>query len=347
MDKKIAVLGTGANGSCIAADLVRAGLDVTLIDQWPAHVETMRRDGLNISAPDEEIHVRVDAHHVCDLASLNRVFDYVFIVVKAFDTRWVTELIKPYLAEDAIVVGAQNGMTADGIAEIVGPQRTIACVVELASEIFEPGKVKRSLTHAKTWFGLGALDPSMAARVPEIEAIMKNVGRISITENVRSAKWMKLMVNAMLPGSMLGLNNSEAIKLPGMRAFMLKCGEEALRAGQLQSYTLEPIFGLSRDEVEGTNRLLELLLDKIVKDVGTTSIDMVRQDHMKGRYSEIDLINGAVVAENAKRGEASPMNAIVVEITRRIRAGELKAEPSNLEIAKAMMAGGAPSGVAS
>lgn len=27
MDKKIAVLATGANGSCIAADLTRAGLD--------------------------------------------------------------------------------------------------------------------------------------------------------------------------------------------------------------------------------------------------------------------------------------------------------------------------------
>ena len=342
MDKKIAVLGTGANGSCIAADLVQAGLDVTLIDQWPAHVEAMKRDGLRVSAPDGEIHVQVDAQHLCDLASLNRIFDYVLIVVKAFDTRWTAELIKPYLAEDAIVVGAQNGMTADDIAQIVGSQRTIGCIVELASELFEPGQVKRSITHAKTWFGLGALDPSMAARVPEIEAIMHHVGRVSITENVRAAKWMKLIVNSMLPGSMLGLNNSEAIKLPGMREFMLRCGEEALRAGQLQGHTIEPIFGLTRADIEGSNRLLELLLDKIVKDVGTSSIDMVRQDHMKGRRSEIDLINGAAVAENAKRGYPAPANGIVVEITRRIRAGELKPDPSNWELAQAMMGARAP-----
>lgn len=339
MNKKIAVLGTGANGSVIAADLVRAGLDVTIIDQWPAHVEAMRRDGLRVSAPDEELHIQVDAHHVCDLASLNRRFDYVLIVVKAFDTRWVAELIKPYLADDAIVVGVQNGMTADDIAEIVGPERTIGCIVELASNIFDPGHVNRSITRAKTWFGLGALDPSMAPRVPEIEAIMKNAGRISITDQVRSSKWMKLMVNAMLPGHMLGLNNSEAIKIPGMRDFMLKCGEEALRAGQLQGHTIEPILGLTREDIEGTNRLIEMLFDKIVKDVGTTSIDMVRQDHMKGRLSEVDLINGAVVEESRKRGDDAPMNAIVVEITRRIRSGELKAEPSNFEIAKAMMAG--------
>ncbi len=37
MSKKIAVVGTGANGSCISADLIKADLDVTMIDQWPEH----------------------------------------------------------------------------------------------------------------------------------------------------------------------------------------------------------------------------------------------------------------------------------------------------------------------
>ena len=35
MNKKIAILGTGANGSCVAADLTNAGLDVVLIDHGP------------------------------------------------------------------------------------------------------------------------------------------------------------------------------------------------------------------------------------------------------------------------------------------------------------------------
>ena len=45
-DLRIAVLGTGANGAAVGADLTRAGLDVTLIDQWPANVERMRTDGV-------------------------------------------------------------------------------------------------------------------------------------------------------------------------------------------------------------------------------------------------------------------------------------------------------------
>jgi 2-dehydropantoate 2-reductase len=42
MDKKIAVLGTGAIGSSVGADFTKAGYDVALIDQWPAHVEAMK-----------------------------------------------------------------------------------------------------------------------------------------------------------------------------------------------------------------------------------------------------------------------------------------------------------------
>ena len=42
MTRKIAVLGAGANGASIGADLTRAGEDVLLIEQWPAHVEAMR-----------------------------------------------------------------------------------------------------------------------------------------------------------------------------------------------------------------------------------------------------------------------------------------------------------------
>lgn len=340
MSKKIAVLGTGANGSCIAADLIHAGLDVTMIDQWPAHVETMRLEGLRISLPDEELHVRPDAHHICDLCTLRRRFDVVLICFKAYDTRWAAELIKPYLTDEAIVVGVQNCMTADDIADIVGQEHTIGCVVELASEMFEPGKVKRSMVRAKTWFRVGALTPLMEGRAPEIEVLLKNVGNVSVNTNMQSLKWTKLITNAMYmgPEAILGVNGGVAVdSMPGMRELMLKCGEEALRAGQSLGYSIEPIFGLTRQDIDGSNRFLELVLEKLTAAVGTTAINTARQDLIKGRYSEVDLINGRVVAENAKRGASSPANQAIVEITRRIHSGELEVGPSNLEIAKKMM----------
>src|SRR5215471_3195330 len=104
-EPKIAVLGTGANGSCIAANLVDAGRDVVLIDQWPEHVETMRKDGLRIEMREGELHVKVRAHHLCDLASFTEPFDVVLLCLKAYDTRWGCELIKPHLKPDGMLIG--------------------------------------------------------------------------------------------------------------------------------------------------------------------------------------------------------------------------------------------------
>ena len=58
---RIAFLGTGAQGASIAADFVLAGLDVTLIDQWPAHVEAMQTNGLTVNLPNRRIHTKVNA----------------------------------------------------------------------------------------------------------------------------------------------------------------------------------------------------------------------------------------------------------------------------------------------
>ncbi len=338
--KKIAVVGTGANGSCVSADLTRSGHDIVMIDQWPAHVEAMRSQGLRITMPNQDLHVPVRAYHLAEVAELNAKFDVVFLMPKAYDTRWLCEFIKPHLSETALVVGAQNAMTAETIAEIVGPTRTIGCVVELSSEVFTPGLVQRNTIPEKTWFGVGALTPDMAPRVPEIVALLQNVGKVTVTPNVQSGKWMKLVVNTMClgPFALLGMTLAEAIKLPGMREFITQVGTEALAVGQKAGYGVEPIFGLSPDEMKGTNQLLDKLMDKLARDIGPSARDCVLQDHLKGRYSEVDMINGLVVERGADFGIPTPGNAAVAELTRQIHAGILEPSPANLRKAVQLMA---------
>ena len=338
MSKKIAVLGTGANGSSVAADLIRTGHDVTMIDQWAEHVETMRVKGLTIRMPDEEVRVEVDAYHLSDLAALNRYFDVVFLLVKAYDTRWACEIIKPYMKDDSLLVGIQNAMMLDDIVDIVGPSRTIGCVVELSSEIFTPGEVQRNTPPGHTWFGLGSIHETTEGREVEIEELLKHVGKVSISPEIIAAKWMKLVVNTMClgPFAMLGLTLYEAVKLPGMKDFALQAGTEALAVGQSIGHEIQPIFGLTEDDVKDTNRLLEKLLDKLAADIGPSARDCVLQDHLKGRYSEVDLINGLVVEESEKLGGRAPVNAAITEITRKIQAGELQPGPENLALAEDM-----------
>lgn len=334
MDKKIAVLATGANGSCISADLTRAGLDVTMIDQWAAHIEAMRANGLTIATDDDEYNVAVKAYHLSDVCTLNEIFDVVLLTSKAYDSRWLAEFIKPYLAADGLLVAVQNCMTAEMIAGIVGPGRTVGCVVELSSQLFDPGEIRRNTDRGRTWFGLGAFDSAHEDRVEDVAEVLRHAGTVDVTDDILSAKWMKLIVNAMTMGlkAILGANNEQVFKLPGARELFLRSGEEALAAGQSLGYKVVPIFGLKPEDVKNTNNLLETLLDKITRDVGPTALNTVLQDHMKGRYSEIDLINGLIADESAKNGRPTPVSDVLVDLSRRIHAGELEPDPANLDL---------------
>jgi len=132
--KSIAVLGTGAIGGSIGADLTRAGHDVLLIDQWPANVEAMKAHGLQINLPEEELRVPVQAQHICELSALRPQLDIVFLAAKSYDTCWLVQLIEPYLKPDGVLVSVQNSFNDEWIAPIIGYQRDIASAIELAGK---------------------------------------------------------------------------------------------------------------------------------------------------------------------------------------------------------------------
>ena len=71
------------------------------------------------------------------------------------------------------------------------------------------------------------------------------------------------------------------------------------------------------------------MFDKLASDIGPgRGRNTVLQDLLKGRASEVDMINGLVVEESRKRGRSAPANSRVAEIVRQIEAGALKPVPS-------------------
>lgn len=333
MSKKIAVLGTGANGASIGADLTRAGHDVVLIDQWPEHVEVMRRQGARIDMPEETLETPIRAYHLCDICTFNEAFDVVLLLMKAYDTRWACHLIAPYLKDDSLLAGVQNGMTTDIIAEVVGPERTIGCVIEISSMMFNPGVVLRHSPPPRSWFAVGSIDPATAGREHEVAELLGHSGTVEIVDDIRATKWMKLVSNAttLVSSALLGLPLQEAAALPGMRELMLRSGQEALDIGAALGYPVLPIFGLTPDDMRQSNRLVEMLLDTLLSgfvlaDTKTT----VLQDWIKGRHSEVDDLNGLVAAEAAGLGQAAPVNTAIAEIAHRIERGELSPDPANV-----------------
>lgn len=332
---RIAVLGAGANGASIGADLAAAGLDVTLLEQWPAHVEAMRAHGVRIEMPEQSLQQSVPVHHLCEIATLRRPFDVVLLLMKAYDTRWSVQLIEPLLAPDGLVVGVQNGMTTDTIAAVVGPERTMGCVIEVSSMMFEPGVVERHSDPSRSWFAVGSIDPRAAGREEQIASILRHSGAVDVVADIRAAKWMKLVSNAttLVTTAILGLPMLAAAGKPGMRDFMLRAGQEAFEAGRLQGFATLPIFGLSASDVSDPDTVVEVLLDTLLAGFvlpGTKTT--ILQDWMKGRRSEVTELNGEVVAVHTRRGSVAPANATVVDVARRIEAGELEPGPHNLPL---------------
>lgn len=332
---KVAVLGAGANGASIGADLTAAGVDVTLIEQWPAHVEAMRERGVTINMPDRTLVQPVEVRHLCQVAELREKFDVVFMLMKAYDSGWAAQLIEPHLAEDGILVGVQNGMTADTIADVVGAHRTLGCVIEISSMMFEPGVIERNSGPDRSWFALGSIDASTRGREEEVAALLRRTGAVDIVDDIRSAKWMKLVSNSttLVTTAILGLPMLEAVAQPGMRELMVRSGQEALDAGRAQGYSVLPIFGLTTDAVADYDSVVETLLDALLEGfVLPQTKTTILQDWVKGRHSEVDDINGAVVAASAEHRLSAPVNAAVVELAHRIERGDLQPGPQNLTL---------------
>ena len=334
----ICFVSIGANGSAIAADMITAGIEMSCFDPWPSHVEKIQQEGLSIKLPDKHQKQKIPIRHLCELAETTLPFDIIFMASKSYDTKWITELIKPYLATNGILIPLQNGMTTDDIAKIISEERVISCVVELSCELFKPGQIQRNTPNDKTWF---ALENKETEYLEIICKMLRNVGTVVKVDDIQSAKWMKLLVNSMSlgPFAVLGRPVQEGLRTDGMRELILKIGEETQRIGDLLGFKPFPIMGLSKKEIDTTNNLPALLIDTLAGHVGPAAQDCILQDFIRGRRTEIETINGFIVEKAKEAGIEAPFNKAIIELEKKIKQKELSLSPNNVQHLAFLMSG--------
>jgi 2-dehydropantoate 2-reductase len=334
MKKHIAVLAAGAIGSSAGADLTKAGHDVTIIDQWPAHVEAMKANGIRVVMPGEDLRIPVKAIHLCEVRTLQEMFDIVFLAAKSYDTEWMVPFIAPYLKSDGILVSLQNSLNDEWIAPMIGYERDIATAFELSGEIFEPGRVKRNNNRDHTWLAVGELHGRVTPRLEEVAQLLSAVGITEITTNIWGTKWSKLIVNSMSQGlcGILGIYNWEILKTPELLKICINIGRESMQVGTTLGYKLEPLFGITAEDfLASTDELLEKNLKTLFSTIGKESRCAVFQDHMKRRRSEVDYLNGIVAKKGKAANVPTPYNDAITSLTRQIERGELKPDLENLD----------------
>jgi 2-dehydropantoate 2-reductase len=341
--RKIAVLGAGAIGSSIAADVARAGHDVTVIDQWPAHVDAINARGLTVTMPDGEVHATMKACHLHEVSSLMEPFDLVLMAAKSYDSAWMASMIKPYLTADGSFVGVQNGMNEESHAAIVGGGRVLGCVFELSAELFTPGVVQRNTTHQRTWFGIGEHHGRLTPRLAAVGEILLCAGRVTPTTNIWGGKWSKLINSSMIlgPFGILGMRSWEATEIPEVFKLCIRLGRETMAVGAGVGYTIDPIFGMSSDEFMGSNdEIIEKLLRAVLSHHGKDAKKVrgvVLQDFVKGRYTETDHLNGYIAKKGREVGVPTPANDAVTRVAQQIHQGALQPGRSNLAVVEAII----------
>ena len=334
---RIGIIGAGAIGCVVGGMLTKAGRDVTLIDQWPEHVETMKRQGLKLSGTCGDHVVRVKAIHVHELQLVTTPFDAVFVAVKSYDTEWATALALGYLARpDGVVVDFQNGINDERVAAVAGRDRTLGCVILIGAGMYEPGHALRTDTQA-TGFKIGELDGRASNRARRLAEMLSDVAKAVVTPNLFGERWSKLAVNCMANPlcGLSGLGSAEIRSEPGPARIAVQVGAEAITVGRKCGYEVEPIYGIETqrfvDAAAGRDaeRLLADMAAGAKKLAGGRP--SMLQDVMRGRRTEIDYLNGYVVNEGRRVGVKTPFNEAVVRLVHEHGVGTLKPDPKNLE----------------
>ena len=285
----VAIVGAGAIGGFLGAHLTRSGQEVILIARGP-HLAAMKSHGVTVRHDGEEF----TAHPECtdDFKAIRRA-EVVFLTLKAHSLPGAAEAIGAALADEACVVGAQNGIPwwyfddrhlesvdpGGVIAQNIPYSKVVGCIAYPAAEVVEPGVIEHLEGNR---FSLGEPDGSRSERLLAISSMLVSAGlKAPIQTRIRNEIWLKILGNATL-------NPVSALT-------------RATLAEMLTDPTTRELIRTLMEEVAAVARAVgaevPLSIEKRMDGAAATGQHKTSmlQDLEAGRPLEVDALLGAVV----------------------------------------------------
>jgi 2-dehydropantoate 2-reductase len=301
---EILIIGAGAMGGLFGA-LLAPLAEVCLYTTNPDHAAAINRDGLTVIGRDGVVH-RHQVRVLSDPGQYDRRADLVLICTKARSTAVAAQLARPLLADAGLVLTLQNGLgNLEQIAAVVGAERAVAGITAQAATLVGPGQVR----HAGSGLTVLAAGPEQCIRVAAIVALFNQAGiDTRIVEEVESLIWSKLIVNVGINAltALLRVPNGILTQIPACEALMAQAVEEAVDVARALHINLA----------------YEQQLDR-VKDVCALTREnraSMLQDILRGAPTEIDVINGAIVAKGSEVGVPTPVNLLLTQLIKALEA---------------------------
>lgn len=301
---KIGVLGgAGAMGGIFGGRLAAAGEDVSLIDVSREAVDAINANGLkleNKGGKTQSISVKATT----DVASIGEV-ELLINFVKCYHTKAAIEAARPIISDNTVVLTLQNGWgNVDTISNLVGGEHVLVGLTYHSGTLLGAGHVKHAgvgVTH------LGELDGSDSERLNRITRTFDAAGlETAKSGDIVSEIWKKLALNACtLPTSaLLGYFAHQLVKSETVESEMAEILAETVAVASASGITLD------------YDERWEAITSLLTKAIGGKA--SMLQDVQAKRRTEIDVINGAIVAAGAKANVPTPHNVAMVNLVKGI-----------------------------
>lgn len=338
--KKISVVGAGAVGTIFGGLLKYHNPDVELVlIARGEHYECMREYGRAVlhgfwGRYEVVVNASTQPEDVTDS-------DLVLFTVKSQDTAETAREFTDLLG-DAIVISLQNGINQHVLSQYFRKDRLLVGMTAANMALVEPGVVRLQRNGISV---IGPSTPDVPADVVRTagEALALSGLKVETSSQVLGVQYNKLLMNTMGYASVLSASDfiSEGIlHRPWRQCVALPLLSEGLAVLESCGIQLQRTSGIS--DVIRFRRLLHALntpfADISIRQVLTKLIRPQRivyslyQDLMRGKPTEIDFINGEIVRLSQALGVASPYNAKVVEMVRRLEQPASKQFPSREDV---------------
>jgi 2-dehydropantoate 2-reductase len=290
----IIVFGAGAIGSLYAAKL-SAHHAVTVIGR-PDHVMAIARDGLRVVGL-ESLACRV---HAATAVSVMLPDTLVLLTTKVNDNQQAAAALAGVVRDDTIVLCVQNGLGSEAVVKdaIAGRCLVLRAITQFGAIFRGPGVVDFKVA-GYTLIEAGARSQALA----DLLTASGLDGRISSA--IKTEVWRKLIFNCVI-NPITSIIGSDVGGIADSRLDPLKrmVVDECLRVAATDGVRFEEDFVRTIADVFGASR----------------NVASMRQDLLRGKPTEIDFMNGAVVALGRRNGIDCPVNAALAAIVKALEA---------------------------
>ncbi len=274
------MVGAGGLGASIGAGLIRAGHDVAFVDANQRLVDKLNADGVTV-VTDAGEHT-LPAAATSDPSS-TETCDVAIFLVKAYQTDAAAKLALPLVASDTTVATIQNGLgSAERLAQRFSRSQIVHGVTYHGGTVLGLGRVRHDAAGHTVIGPLDGIDVSHADRVARL---FRDAGwTVEIVESVGPQIWKKLVMNACnAVAALTGLSNGAMVADDGVRRLLHDIVEEGLVVAHALGHTTFDLEDCLHE------------MDAVLARSGAGKASML-QDFEAGRRTEVDALNGAIVA---------------------------------------------------